>query len=151
VLEIFLSDVGQAEISVEGAHDMIQHFWIERRDQPEQLLAAFRRRFVTAQRNEARAQRFDGVEHVTALLIAHRIAEQAAQQLDPVAQRFIGWKRHDVILRARAKVDGRRCCGKTNAKPDRLSPRRRTALPKVPRRSRAQRVGSWQAACHDRA
>ncbi len=96
VLEIFLDDIGQAEIGAEGAHHMVQHIRVESGDEAHQPLAAVGRGFgLAAQFDEAPAQGFHGIEHVAAFAVAQGVAQQSAQQFDAVAQRLVGWGRHE--------------------------------------------------------
>ena len=48
-----------------------------------------------AQLDEALAQGFHGLKDRAAFLVAQGVAQQLAQQLDAVAQRLVGWGRHE--------------------------------------------------------
>jgi hypothetical protein len=85
---LVLGDIGEMRKKPEGANDLKglgRRQAVQRRFE----LAARRDILVSAEADRALANMFDGAEDCLAALLAHRVAEDAAEQPDIVAQRQV--------------------------------------------------------------
>jgi len=102
---LVLGDVGEVGEIAEGADDPHR---LGGRHAVEDLLelAAGEPVLVAMEPDRGLPDALDQVEHIGPLLVAHRVAKDAPEQADIVAQPRVGFQRLDVLWPVRAKLGG---------------------------------------------